>query len=319
MRTLMDLLDDLMQHARDRRFSRQTVNHYRRNLRRFNRWLEQTCGVRTADQLNRAHMDKWLRHLESHQTRWGRPLKSTTINMLLSDLRMFLRFLAHRGYVMHSLADAVRPVRAPKLLPQSVLQHAEIKKLISRVPTNRPDGFRDRAMLELLYSSGLRAGEIVGIDVGDVDLKNRSVLVTGKGNKQRMVPFGRTAARYLESYWVAVRPFLARCRPRGEDGPGRDDRQALFLDHFGGRLSYGVLLKRIHRYADALGFEAAITPHTFRRSCATELIRGGANLYHVKELLGHESLNTLKHYTRLTIVDLKKTHEKCHPREREQT
>ena len=217
------------------------------------------------------------------------------------------------------MADAVRPVRAPKLLPQSVLQHAEIKKLISRVPTNRPDGFRDRAMLELLYSSGLRAGEIVGIDVGDVDLKNRSVLVTGKGNKQRMVPFGRTAARYLESYWVAVRPFLARCRPRGEDGPGRDDRQALFLDHFGGRLSYGVLLKRIHRYADALGFEAAITPHTFRRSCATELIRGGANLYHVKELLGHESLNTLKHYTRLTIVDLKKTHEKCHPREREQT
>jgi integrase/recombinase XerD len=308
MQTFMDLLNDFLQHSREHRFSGQTMAHYRRNLRRFIRWLETTTGAQTADQLRRAHLDKWLRHLQAHQTRWGRPLKPTSLNGFLADLRTFLRFLAARGYVQRSLADAVQLVRVPKLLPQSVLTHAQVKKILSRIPTGRPDGFRDRAMLELLYSSGVRASELVGLNLADVDLKNRTALVTGKGEKQRIVPLGRTAARHLESYLVAVRPYLVH-------DPAL---QAVFLDHFGCRLSYPVLLKRVHRYADELGFETVITPHTFRRSCATELIRGGANIYHVKELMGHETLNTLRHYTRLTILDLKKTHEKCHPREKDE-
>ena len=140
-------------------------------------------------------------------------------------------------------------------------------------------------MLEVLYSTGIRVGELLGLNVTDVDLDNATAVVLGKGNKQRVVPIGKTALRLLESYLKAVRPFLL----------SRADEPALFLNHAGQRMPY----------------------HTFRRSCTTELIRAGANLYHVKELLGHEDLETLKHYTKLTIEDLKATHARCHPREQE--
>jgi len=139
-----------------------------------------------------------------------------------------------------------------------------------------------------------------------VDFKNRTMMVTGKGDKQRVVPIGRTALRHLETYLAAIRPYLLCDRTQ----------TALFLNHKGARLKYKAFLKCVHIHSRRMGY-TDVTPHTFRRSCTTELIRGGANMYHVKELLGHESLDTLKHYTKLTINDLKKTHEKCHPRERD--
>ena len=129
---------------------------------------------------------------------------------------------------------------------------------------------------------------------------------------------GRTALGLVESYLKGVRPFLARLSPEGEDGPAKGpEEQALFLDEGGKRLPYYTLLRIVHAAAKRAGAAANVTPHTFRRSCTTELLRGGAGMYHVKELLGHESLETLKHYAKLTIADLKATHEKCHPRERD--
>ena len=133
------------------------------------------------------------------------------------------------------------------------------------------------------------------------------MVVTGKGNKQRVVAIGKTALKYLESYVLAIRPYLLK----------RRSEKALFLTLRGGkRFKYRSLLKYVHSYAEGADLDD-VTPHTFRRSCTTELIRSGANMYHVKELLGHESLDTLVHYTKLTIIDLKKTHEKCHPREKD--
>jgi site-specific recombinase XerD len=161
-------------------------------------------------------------------------------------------------------------------------------------------------MLELLYSTGLRVSEMLGLNITDVDFTHATAIVLGKGNKQRVVPIGKTALRLTQSYLKAVRPFLVR-----------DHGQvALFLDRFGKPMPYATFLRRVHRYTAQAGLDINVTPHTFRRSCTTELIRGGANLYHVKELLGHETLDTLKHYAKLTINDLKATHHKCHPRER---
>src|SRR6056297_3397512 len=185
------------------------------------------------------------------------------------------------------------------------------KKMLQREPrafsiistTNRR---RDRAMLELLYSTGIRAGEVLALDVARVDLKNATATVYGKGRKERVVPIGKTALRYTESYLTAVRPFLLRDRTE----------QAVFLDPKGERLPYHCFRRLVHKYADALGIAVNVTPHTFRRSCTTELLRSGANMYHVKDLLGHESLDTLKHYAKLTITDLRATHRQCHPRER---
>jgi site-specific recombinase XerD len=193
------------------------------------------------------------------------------------------------------------------VLPSSVLSHDELRGLFASIQTVTVAGIRDLAMLELAYSSGLRAGELLGLNLGDIDWINRTALVTGKGAKQRVVPIGRKAFLQMQAYLEDARRSLPRI-PK---------ETALFLDRRGRRLPYHTLRRLVHRHARRFGIATPVTPHTFRRSCTTELIRAGANLYHVKELLGHESLETLKHYTRLTILDLKQTHARCHPRERE--
>jgi len=178
---------------------------------------------------------------------------------------------------------------------------------LAGIRTNTGEGYRNRAMLELLYSTGIRANELLRLNLADIDQVHKTALINGKGKKQRMVPIGKTALRYLETYIRAVRPFLIK----------NNSEKALFLNSQGNRLSYERFRCIVLTVSEQAGINEHVTAHTFRRSCTTELIRSGANMYHVKELLGHESLDTLKHYARLTITDLKKTHRKCHPREKD--
>ena len=245
-------------------------------------------------------------------------MKASTINVTNDKVRGFLRHLVARGCLHRSCVEMIEYLKMPQLLPGSVLTYGQVRRLLSSIDTGTPEGLRDRAMLELLYSTGIRAGELLGMNVADVDLRAATARVTGKGNKQRLVPIGKTALRCLENYIRAVRPFLTERNASGGVGPAADPAQLpLFLTSRGTRMPYQRFVQAVHRHAKNANMEINVTPHTFRRSCATELIRGGANIYHVKDLLGHESLETLRHYTRLTIGDLKKTHRKCHPRERD--
>ncbi len=306
IKTLADQLAAYLAHAESLRQSRHTIRNARYQIQSFIDWLETTHQVTTADRLQSTLLENWQKHMAGHRTQRGLPLKPATINKQVESLRGFLQYLAGHGLIPQALAEKLEYVKEPRLLPASVLDHAEMKTVLKAASTNDAQGYRDRAMLELLYSSGVRAAELLGLNVADVDLANATAIVIGKGNKQRVVPIGRTALRLLESYIRAVRPFMLH-----------DPQQAaLFLTRTGDRMPYHTLLRLVHQYASKQHLGVNVTPHTFRRSCTTELIRGGANLYHVKELLGHESLETLRHYTRLTITDLKKTHEKCHPRER---
>jgi integrase/recombinase XerD len=175
--------------------------------------------------------------------------------------------------------------------------------MLQAIPTTDAVGWRDRAMLELLYSTGIWARELLGLDVAGVDLNSATAIVFDKGQKERVVPIGRTALRLLESYLKGVRPFLLK----------NPQEPALFLNRQGKRLPYQVLLRQVHIHAGRIGVDMSVTPHTFRRSCATEMIRAGANLYHVKDLLGHETLDTLRHYAKLNVDDLRKTLVRCHP------
>ena len=309
MTTLQDLLGAFLEHERDRNFSPCTLRNHHYTLTAFLDWLETREQVATADQLRKAHMDAWLKHLNGHRTPKGLPLKAQSLNLHIVGARQFLDYLAARGFVPAGLLTVLQCVKAPSLLPQGALTHAQTRKLLAKVETGTPEGYRNRAMIELLYSSGLRAAELLGLDAGDVDFTHATATVTGKGNKQRVVPVGRTALRCLESYLKAVRPFMLR-------DPAE---RAVFLDRKGHRLRYNAFSQIVRACAVRAGVDDVhVTAHTFRRSCATELLRGGANMYHVKDLLGHETLNTLKHYAKLTITDLKKTHEKCHPRERDE-
>ena len=307
MKTLHEWLGEYLAHSVALGKSPAYLRTVRFQVLAFARWLLATHQVATADQLRREHLDAWTKHLAAHRTAKGLPLKPRSVNKQIESARGLLHWLGVRGVVPAALVDALVYVNEPQLLPTSVLPHAHVKKLTAKIDTTDAPGFRDRAMLELLYSSGIRAAELCGMDVADVDLDNATAIVTGKGNKQRVVPIGKTALRLLESYLRGVRPFLVR----------EPSERALWLNAQGTRLRYHTLLRRMHEHTDRLDLPVSVTPHTFRRSCTTELIRGGANLWHVKELLGHEDLDTLHHYTRLTIADLKKTHARCHPRERE--
>lgn len=304
-KTLAAHLADFLDNRLARQYSPRTVKDLRDNLAPWVAWLDQTHAVRTPDALSPAHLRAWQQRLLARKTWNGLPVKALTLRGRLGQVRSFLAYLAERGFVLKTLADALERIKAPTLLPRSVLEHGQMKTLLRRVDTSTRYGYRDRTLLELLYSCGLRAGEALGLDVERVDFAHKTLRVLGKGRKERLVPVGRTALRFLKSYLVAVRPFFVR-----------DPREpALFLDRAGARYAYHNLQRIIRAHTRRMDFAFPITAHTFRRSCATELIRGGASVYHVKELLGHESLNTLRHYTRLTILDLQKTHAKCHPRE----
>ena len=296
---------DYLEQGRGLNMSAHTLRTLRYNLSSFLDWME-SYRITAPDQLRRAHLSAWLTYLQQRRTSRGLPLKASSINRKIECVRGFLGYLAAEGLVPLAMAGAVGYVKEPKLLPGGVMTHSQMRKLLRSVRTDSAFGYRDRAMLEMLCFTGIRAGELLGLDVAHLDLKDATALVYGKGRKQRVVPMGKTALRYMQSYLKAVRPFLLRDR----------SEQAAFLDAQGRRLPYHVFRRLVQRHVRAAGFEGNITAHTFRRSCTTELLRSGANMYHVKELLGHESLDTLRHYARLTITDLRETHRRCHPRER---
>lgn len=306
MKTLENLADDYIDHIRGMNFSSRSIRVYRYECRWFLEYLKVNHQLETADMLLRTHISAWRKDLSRHRNRFGRPLAARTVNRKIAIIVSFLRFLSAGGYIQKVPEDALPRMREPQPLLSGVVAYAGVKKILGKVSPETPGGFRDRTILELLYTSGIRASELVGLDIGDVSFANSVISVTGKGRKERVVPVGGTAMRFLETYLRAVRPFLAV----------GDEKDALFLNARGGRFAYHSLRYMVHKYCDGRTDEN-ITPHSFRRSCATELIRGGANLYHVKDLLGHERLDTLRHYTKLTITDLKKTHAKCHPREKD--
>jgi len=308
MITLTDLLEECLTHQRSLRYSSYTSRQYLYNVGEFIRWLAVHARIDTPARLRKNHLMNWQKHVARLTTTKGRPLKARSINKKIENVRGFLAYLAAAGHVQKRLLDALAYVKEPKILPTSVLRHDQVRQLLETIDTGSAQGYRNRTMLEILYSSGLRIGELLGMNTDSVDFPNATALVMGKGSKERVVPIGHTALRYLETYIKAVRPYLVR----------RDGERALFLDDTGKRMPYFTFRRMVHRQAAAAGLDGSVTPHTFRRSCATEMLRGGAGMYHVKEMLGHESLDTLKHYAKLTIRDLKATHKKCHPRERDQ-
>ena len=307
MKTLYDLLDDYLERLESLNYSSVTRRAVYYNSMECLKWLEKTHGVKSADMMRKTHLEAWQKHLKGRRTPKGLPLKARSVNKKIESFRGFLKYLVEFGFLQKRTIDVLRYVKEPKLLPVGVLENAEMKRMLKKITLSNTTGYRDRTILELMYSCGLRAGEIVNLNVDNIDFTHSLAKVRGKGNKERMVPVGKTAIRCLETYVKAVRPFMLLA----------GDEEALFVNATGTRLQYHTLRLIIKEHAENAKLKEHITTHSFRRSCATELIRGGANLYHVKELLGHEDLQSLKHYTKLTITDLRKTHTKYHPRERE--
>jgi integrase/recombinase XerD len=301
------LLEQHLERLRSLGSSPGTVRSRSYAVRESLRWLAASHGVTAPERLTVGLLRSWQVALSRHRTSRGEPLRPRSVNKKIEGMRRFLADLHELGYLSAALVGALQYVKEPTLLPRA-LQHEQMRELLQGLDATQPEGYRDRTMLELLYSSGLRAAELLGLDVDRVDFEHQAVTVMGKGRKERVVPVGATALRFLEGYLRAVRPALLR-------DPACT---ALFVDRTGKRLPYHTLRRIVLHAGARAGLLQPLTAHVFRRSCASELVRGNANLYHVSRMLGHEKLDTLRHYVRLNIADIQKTHRLTHPRERDE-
>ena len=233
----------------------------------------------------------------------GRDAVAATIARKLAALRAFYRMLREHGHVSQNPVDLIPSPKRPRSLP-TVLRPDELAALLDRIPASTPLELRDRAMLEVAYACGLRAEELVNLEVSSVGFDTEELRVEGKGSKTRIVPAGEPALR-------AVARYLERARPALASGDGD---QALFLSKSGRRLSTSDVRRRLRVWARNAAVQGGISPHTLRHSFATHLLEGGADLRSIQELLGHASISTTQIYTRVESARLKSAYARSHPR-----
>lgn len=306
MMTLRELGADFLRYLEfERSMSPATVVAYGKDLERFDRFLAEYLG-RDPAQIGAAEVETpAVRAFLTSLDREG--LKKVSISRSLSALKSCFRYACRMGFLPGNPAQPVKSPKVEKTLPRH-LRPGEIEKLIE-APSEEDEVFeaRDRAIAELLYASGLRVSELVGLDWTDLDFRGRMLRVLGKGNKERVVPFGRPAAQALEDWrvhWAAVR---GRNR---EDDAG----EPVFLNKHGRRLSDRMVRFTIDRRTAAAGVPEGVHPHTLRHTFATHLLEEGADLRTIQELLGHSSLSTTQRYTHVEVERLLKVYRDAHPR-----
>jgi integrase/recombinase XerD len=281
--------------------SRNTVAAYRGDLGIYQAFLA-GAGISRVSDITEADVNRFVEDLD------GTP---RTINRRISSIRSFHRFLVEENVVTTDLTKNVLCPAVPERLPKA-LRIDQVTALLEGVSGDDPASLRDRALLELLYATGARISEVVGLAVDDVvDMGGGAVdaiRVTGKGNKQRIVPLGSHAKAAVEAWLVRGRPVLSQGAKTS--GP------SLFLGNRGGPLSRQNAWLILKARAEASGLGIALSPHTLRHSCATHLIQGGADVRVVQELLGHQSVTTTQIYTRVTIDSLRDVFNTAHPRAR---
>jgi integrase/recombinase XerD len=295
--SLDDWSDRFLQHLSvEKGLSRNTLEAYARDLKAFTTFLLGQ-GVKGVENHSHEYSLNFAKHLR------GKGLSPRSLARILSTLNGFYKFLMLEKAIA---ANPLQRVRTPRMIPRlpSVMSTVEVEDLLKRPDVSKAMGVRDRAMLELLYATGLRVSELVGLSVNDVNLEVGYLRTKGKGSKERIVPIGAAAARALRSYL---------------DGPRRDfgatsSASTLFLGRSGKKISRQGFWKILRKYAREAGIKKKITPHTLRHSFATHLLEHGADLRSVQIMLGHADIATTQIYTQVSREHLKELHQKFHPR-----
>ena len=293
---------DYLRHiAIERGLSANTQAAYRRDLEGYLAWLG-SHGVDVAAAVTAAHVSEYTASLKTPE---GQPVRASSLARVLSSIRGLHRFLLDEQLVEVDVAREVRPPKLPGRLPKAITID-QVRALLETTDGDDLLAIRDKALLELLYATGARVSEAVGLNVDDV-IDTDIVRLLGKGGKQRIVPLGSFAREAVDRYLVRVRPVLSAL---GRSTP------ALFLGQRGARLSRQSAWLILQRAAERTGLEAHISPHTLRHSFATHLLQGGADVRVVQELLGHSSVATTQLYTLVTVDNLRDVYTQSHPRAR---
>jgi integrase/recombinase XerC len=296
----------------ERNLSPHTVRGYGTDLERFSTFLVEFLGV-GASEVCPGDVDRLaVRSFVASMARAG--LSRTSQGRALSAVRGLFRYAVREGEMPANPAHGVKTPKAPKTLPRH-LRPGEVETVLEAADSvDRKDpelGLRDRAILELLYATGLRVGELVSLDWGDLDLPGRVLRVLGKGGKERMVPFGRPAEAALRAWLGEWEPV--RARAEGAEATS----EPIFLNHRGGRLTARSVRRVIDRAVETAAVASGVHPHTLRHTFATHLLENGADLRSIQELLGHSSLSTTQRYTHLDVDRLLNVYRQSHPRAKE--
>lgn len=297
---------EYLKHLQARNCSPHTVKNSKSVLKLFAGFLEEE-GIVEIDQLTREVLEDYQQELAFTLTATGKPLAVRTQGKRLSVIKGFSRYLKEHDYLIHDPGAIIKLPRQAKQLPRAILDEPEIKKLIAAPDTRTNRGYRNRVIVELLYDTAIRRSEIADVKITDIDLDGGFLLVRGKGNKERVVPVSGRVSGLVRNYILAVRPAFIN----------GDDPAYLILNRWGRRMDANGVWAVVKRCGKLAKLDK-VTTHTLRHTCATHMLRNGAPIRHIQEMLGHESLETTMIYTHVTINDLKEIHAKYHPSERMQ-
>ena len=293
-----ELIDSFIRYlAVERGLSENYQLSTQRSLNEFAQWCGARKKITHPRAVNLADMTEYL----NERKRAG--LSASSIKLVVVALKVFFRFLTGRGVIQRDTAEALALPRIERYLPET-LNELQVEQFLERIDTKAEHGLRDRAMIELLYASGLRISELTTARLENLNIEERVIRVTGKGNKTRLVPVGRKACEALAAYLSAERPKSVKRRSGSE----------IFLSERGTKLTTTRIWQIVKKHAQRAGLEKNVYPHLLRHSFATHLLGNGADLRIIQEMLGHADISTTQVYTHVDQQRLKAVHRQFHPR-----
>ena len=292
-----------LEHCLVNGFSQTTVDHREESLRRFLRWCDDR-DIQTPQSVNLDVIERYKFHLYHHRKRNDKPLAATTQRHLLSVVRAFFRYLAKQKKILFNPAAEIDLPKEQFRLPRDILSPSEIELVLKQPKLNTAFGLRDRAILELLYSTGIRRLECVNLLLRDLNRSSETLFISqGKGGKDRLIPVGQRALKWINRYLDEVRP----CHIFGKQ------TDALFITQYGKPLSASFLSDQVTRYLKKAQLDREGSCHLFRHSMATHMLDNGADIRYIQAMLGHADISTTEVYTHVSIGQLKKVHQETHP------
>lgn len=299
-----DILFGFREHLKVLKRSAATVETYTEHVKAFLETLEVDVKAVT-----RTMLETWIAGLYDYRTREGKPYTAATIAIKVRSLKRFFEYLEETNHIFINPAEFIREPKKVRGLPRNILTPAEARRILDQPNLGTLKGIRDRAILELFYSTGIRIEELCSLTIFDADLQGGMIRINkGKGRKDRVIPMGKHAVRFLREYITKVRPHFTK--------KNRTERR-LFIDVFGKVLTKGAAGVSVRRYGKVAGIGKQVTAHTFRHTFASGLVKNGADITAVQKMMGHADLKTTATYLRALGIDLKAAHKKSHPREKE--
>ncbi|MBN2130522.1 MAG: site-specific tyrosine recombinase XerC [Sedimentisphaerales bacterium] len=303
--TLAAHVDDYLEDMRVHNRTPDAIESRHNELRPFLRWADER-GLFYPDQVTRTILESYQRWLWRYRKKNGKPLGISTQRARLGALKYLFSWLCRKHVLEANPASEIEPPRAEKRLPVEALSLSEVETILSMPDITDPLGIRDRAMLELFYSTGIRRSELARLQIADMNREKKLLAIRlGKGNKDRVVPVGTRALQWVEKYLEDVRPLLVI----------NPDAQALFLSGYGEDFNPDVLGRKVVQYIEKSNVGRKGGAHLLRHTCATHMLEGGADIRYIQQLLGHEKLETTAIYTEVSIIQLQAVHARCHPAE----